>query len=437
MVSRPREPDRIEPLSFADVSVQAWFSGDQVTVDPGGSLTAPLAIHNSGDATDSYTIVPAGATASWIGLTTTHITVEAGAQRVIEVEVSPPALPSTTAGPTTVAVRIIPTSEPIDDVIADTTVLVQTFEERAILPLQPVQRARRRATYEFMVENRGNGLASCRLILHDQSGRVDGSFDPPAVGIAPGGSNLVQLKVKAKRGFFRRATRTLEFEVEARQQGTEPAAASLSLVQPPTIPGAVFGRVLMVVAIVGAAALAWFGVVRPEIEDAADQAVDDRLNDLTAPVDTGSTPESTAPVTTVERDGADAGSTSDPPPIVVTPEGEPTFFRLSVDAPIGQTVDDTRTIPDGQLFDMTDVRIENPFNDAGVATLLVNGETVFIWSLQNVRGQYFEPRITQVRLQPGDNVTFSVRCDATSDPLRVNCSNAINIGGATIPVDEV
>ena len=420
--------DRVEPLSFADVSVQAWFSGDQVAVDPGESLTAPLTIHNSGDAVDDFTIVPAGPTASWVRLATTHLTVAAGAQEIIEVEITPPPLPSTTAGPTTVAVRIIPTSDPIDDIVVDTTVLVQTFEQRAILPLQPVQRARRRATYEFMVENHGNGLASCRLLLHDTSGRVDGTFDPPAVGIAPGGASLVRLKVKAKRGVFRRSTRRLEFGVEAQQQGIEPASATLSLVQPPTVPGAVIGRVLTVVALLAAATLAWFAVVEPAIQDAADRAVDDRIAEV-APVD-DETPSPTAPVTA-------APTEQNTVPEVVAPEGEPTFFRLSVDAPLTQTVDDTRTIPEGQLFDMTDVRIENPFNDSGVATLLVNGEAVFIWSLQNVRGQYFEPRITQVRLQPGDNLTFAVRCDVISDALRSTCTNAINIGGTTIPIDEV
>jgi len=410
------------------VSVQAWFSGDQVSVDPGGRLTATLIVHNSSEDFDSYTIVPAGPTASWITLPTTHLTVAGGAQEVVEVIVAPPALPNTTAGPTTIAVRIIPSSDPVEDLVADTTVLVQTFESRAILPLQPVQRARRRATYEFMVENHGNGLASCRLLLHDSTGRIDGSFDPPAVGIAPGGANLVQLKVKAKRGLFRRSTRTLTFDVEAQQQGVDPASATLSLVQPPTVPGSLIGRVLVAALLVGAAVLAWVSVIRPELQDAADRAVDERVDELvdTTPAVTSTT----VAVTTVP----DEQQTE---PVVPEPEGEPTFVRLSVDAPLTQTVDDTYTVPDGQLFDLTDVRIENAFNDSGVATLLVNGETVFIWSLQNIRGQYFEPRITQVRLQPGDNVTFSVRCDEISDAIRPTCSNAINIGGNEIAVDEV
>jgi hypothetical protein len=216
------------------------------------------------------------------------------------------------------------------------------------------------------------------------------------------------------------------------QQGIDTASAALSLVQPPTIPGAVIGRLLTIGALVAAAVLAWFAVVEPAMQDAANRAVDDRISELEGAAD--DTPSSTTPAT-VPTTGDETSEDTTPEP--VAPEGEPTFFRLSVDAPITQTVDDTRTIPDSHLFDMTDVRIENPFNDSGVATLLVNGEAIFIWSLQNVRGQHFEPRITQVRLQPGDNMTFAVRCDAISDAFRSTCTNAINIGGTTIPVDEV
>jgi hypothetical protein len=86
-------------------------------------------------------------------------------------------------------------------------------------------------------------------------------------------------------------------------------------------------------------------------------------------------------------------------------------------------------MPEGEVFDLTDVRIENSFNDKGVATLLVNTEPVFIWSLQNIRGSLFEPRITPIRLQPGDNVTFSVQCDEIGDATRSTCTNFVNLGG--------
>jgi hypothetical protein len=404
------------------VSLQAWFSNDDIAVAPGSRLTLVLTIHNLGEATESYTIVPAGLTASWTTVKQGNLTLFGGSQQVIEIEVAPPAMPTTTAGPTAVSIRVIPLGDSDDAVVAEATLDVQSFDDCRLVALQPVQRARHRASFEFMVENHGNSLASCRLRLIDASNRIDGTFDPPAVGVVPGSASLVRLKSKARRGAFRRATRTLDFEIEAERQGHAPASTSLAFVQSPTIPAAAIARVLIVLAILGGLAIAWFALIEPTIEDAASDQVDERMAELAIESEgsTVDTPTTTSlPVS--ESDDAE--------------EGEPTFFRLSVAPPLTQTADQSSTTPDGEVFDMTDVRIENPFNDKGVATLLVNGEQVFIWSLDNIRGQLFEPRITPIRLQPGDNVTFSVRCDEIGDATRSTCTNAINIGGIAIELD--
>lgn len=410
------------------VSLQAWFSNDEVEIEPGSSITAKLSVHNLSESTESYTIVPSGLTANWVTIERGNLTLFAGSQDVIDVVVRPPMLPSTTAGPTVIGVRVIPANEPDDTVVGETTLDVQPFDDRRIVALQPVVRARRRASYEFMVENHGNGLASCRLRLIDASNRVDGTFDPPAVGVAPGGASLVRLKSKAKRGVFRRSIRTLDFEVEAEQPGHSPAATDMSLVQPPTIPGVLIGRVAAVALLVAAAAGAWFGVVRPEIRDAADQRVDEQLQRFEGLVEEAQDSGSSAVVT----------PTTVPSATAINPdEGEPDFFRLTTEAGQDATADSSFTVPSGQLFDITDIRIENSNNDGGSASLSINGEEAFVWRLENIRGSFFEPTITPKRLNPGDNVTFSVRCGAIGDLGVGNCFNAVNVGGRVIEVDEV
>jgi hypothetical protein len=402
------------------VSVHAWFSNDELFLAPGESMTLPLTVHNLGDETESYTIVPAGLTASWTSITPGNLTLFGGSQEVIEVTIAPPALSSTTAGPTSVSIRVIPLGDSDDAVVAEATVVVEPFDDCRIVALQPIQRTRRRATYEFMVENHGNTVASCRLHLVDPTERVDGDFDPPAIGVGPGAATLVRLKARAHRGGFRRSTRTLDFEVEAGRQGLPPVVAPMSLVHSPTIPGAVFGRIAAVVALVAAAALAWFAVVKPAIEDAAADQVNSVVADLdsSTPGDgvTNTTTPSTAPT---EGNGTEAAGTS-------------TFIRLAVDAPLTQTADQSTTLANDAVFDMTDIRVENPYNDRGVATLLVNSEPLFIWSLENIRGSLFEPRITPIRLEPGDNIAFSVRCDEIGDTSRTTCTNALNIVGLSV-----
>lgn len=420
VVPRGAQIDDRPRCSVLGVSVHAWFSNDELSLAPGGRVTLPLTVHNLGDETASYTIVPAGLTASWTTITPGNLTLFGGSQDLIEVTVAPPALPSTTAGPTSIAIRVIPLGDSDDAIVAESTLLIEPFDDCRIVTLQPIQRSRRRATFEFMVENHGNTVASCRLHLVDPTDRVDGDFDPPAVGVGPGSATLVRLKARAARGGFRRSTRTLDFEIEAGRQGLPPVAAPLSLVQSPTIPSAALGRIAAVVGLVTAAALAWFALVKPAIEDAAADQVDrivEETGESTA--DGGATTDTTVSTTPTGDDATE-------------PAGTSTFIRLAVDAPLTQTADQSTTLAEGAVFDLTDIRVENPSNDRGIATLLVNSQPLFIWSLDNIRGSFFEPRITPIRLAAGDNITFSVRCDEIGDTTRATCTNALNIVGLSI-----
>ena len=80
---------------------------------------------------------------------------------------------------------------------------------------------RRRATYEFLLENHGNNLASCRLHLIDASQRGR-TIDPPAVGVDPDRAACAA-QAAFKRSFFRRAERQVDFEIEATEPEHDPA----------------------------------------------------------------------------------------------------------------------------------------------------------------------------------------------------------------------
>ena len=138
---------------------------------PGSTLVLPLTIHNLGDETESFTVVPAGLTASWTTITPGNLTLFGGSQEVVEVTIAPPALPSTTAGPTSIAIRIIPLGDSDDAVVAETTLMVTPFDDCRIVALQPIQRARHRATFEALTKV----IAFDKL--HDKEVNALGLFD--------------------------------------------------------------------------------------------------------------------------------------------------------------------------------------------------------------------------------------------------------------------
>ena len=72
--------------------VQTWFSSDDMVAVPGERLTLPLSIHNLGQSSESYTIVPAGLSASWTTIERCNVTLFGGSRDVIEDVVMPPAM---------------------------------------------------------------------------------------------------------------------------------------------------------------------------------------------------------------------------------------------------------------------------------------------------------------------------------------------------------
>lgn len=403
------------------MSAQAWFSLDEVAVVPGAPTSVLLTVENVGDTTESYTVIPAGLTAPWTTITRPNVTLFGGSQDVIEVVIRPPAIYTTTAGPTTVAVRVVSQTDPDDEVIAETIADVASFDDRRITTLQPVRRARRRATFEFMVENHGNNLANCRLHLVDRTNRLDGTFDPPAVGVAPGSTSLVRLNAKAGGGRFRRAERQLDFEIEATEPDHDPATGLATLIQPPTLSARVIGRALATAAVLAAIVLAWFAVVRPEIRDAAERAVDDQLDELSvAPPTTSPEPSATLPI-------------DEPTVAVDEPSGTPVSYRIAVDVGVNQERSESVTVPPDSEFRMTDLVLQNPNGDLGTAQLLRNGEILYQFDLGSMSSaNEFQPRISPIPFAPSDNIVLAVECTVVGQPSGTGCDVAVLLGGELV-----
>ncbi len=409
--------------SVVAVSVQVWFTQEQVTVRPGETASLTVAVENVGDRTESYTVVPAGLTAAWTTVTRPNLTLFGGSRDVVEVVVRPPAIHSTTAGPTPLAVRVIPQGAPDDVVVSETILQVAPFDDRRIVALQPVQRARRRATYEFMVENHGNNLASCRLHLVDATERLDGTFDPPAVGVAPGAASLVRLNVTVERKLFRRADRQIDFEIEATEPDHDPATGRATLIQPATFSLRSFARTFGWGVAAAAVLLAWFGVVRPELRDAAARAVDERIDELGA-----------APATTVPATSTTVATTEDTPaPAAAGPVGDPVAYRIAVDVGITQNRSESLSLPPDSAFRLTDVVLQNPNGDLGTAQLLRNADVLYEWDLGAMNSaNEFQPRISPLPFEPSDNIVLAVECDAAGRTTGTGCEIAVLLTGLLV-----
>src|SRR6478735_2986419 len=160
-------PDRarVGRVACRAVTSQAMFLNTDVAVSLGTTTTERLVVINDGDDEETYRLTPAGLAAGWATLRPTAVTVPAHAQQDVDVEIHPPRLPTTAAGPTGLVVRVSAQRPDADVIEAGITLDVLPVRERRVALLQPAQRGRFGATYELTVDNRGNTQASCRLRL--------------------------------------------------------------------------------------------------------------------------------------------------------------------------------------------------------------------------------------------------------------------------------
>jgi len=386
------------------MAAQAWFSSGNIDVVPGTTSVLQLTVVNLADTTDTFTLTPVGMPAAWTVLRPPTITLFGGTQQVIDVQVSPPALPSTTAGPTALSVRVVSNRDPDADTSAETTLVIGESFDRRLNVLTPALRGRRSATYDLMVENRGNTLASCRMHLVDPTGRLEGDFDPPAAGVEPGASTLVRMKVRATGIQWNRHPRTIPFRIDADQPGSPTATAPATFVQAPVVPENLIGRLVVAGLVVGALALAWVGIVKPAIRDAADDAVAEEVVTDSTVVTSSVVPN---PDDTTDTGGGNGGSTD---------EGTIVNIPLPVSVPQGQTGANQYTVPAGQTLRVTDIIVQNPQQDQGTLVIARNTNALFTYSLTNMFGADIDqPLRTPLEFQSGEQVIVTVTCDGVGD----------------------
>jgi hypothetical protein len=405
------------------MAAQAWFSRSDIEVVPGTSAVFQLTIVNLGDTTESFSLAPVGLAAGWTTIRPGSVTLFGGSQEVVDVEVHPPLLPSTTAGPTALTVRIVPQSDPDDVGSSETTLQVGATFTRRLHMLQPALRARRTAVYEMMLENQGNTQASCRLHLLDPTGRVDGDFDPPAVGVEPGASSLVRLKLHANRLQWQRRSRTVQFTIDADQPGCPTASAPVTFVQASMVPERLFSRLVGLLVIAAALGLVWVGLVRPAIRDAADDAVAKQLPEAMSST-------SVAAVTPVVSNDSVPVTTVAAP---VVNEGTLYSKLLAPATPAGQTASVTVEVPAGSTFQLTDFALQNPDKDAGVAVLMNATNEIYRFSLGDVNlGDKRVSLVSPIEVTGGTSLVFEVICSGANDPSG-NCTTTMLVSGRMVP----
>lgn len=391
------------------MTAQAWFEQQQYEVAPGGAVAARLTVRNLGTGASSFSITPLGLAATYSTVTPAVVTLFPNEQSVVVVEIRPPLSPTTTAGLTSLAVRIVPHEQPNDLAFAETGIEITEFIEQRMNIVQPVLRGRRRADFEVTIENNGNRAASLRLHFLEPTGRTEASFDPPSLVIEPGTMGLAVVKVRALAFRRQRTARGIPFRVQASDAGTTALDVAGTFVHAPLLPERLLAAVAAAFGSIGLVALLWFAVVKGAVTDAARDAV------------RGLVPAATSSGTTLPSPGG--GGTA-------LGGGSPLAVRLAVTVAAGESGSAEYTVPDGAVLRVTDIIVQNPQLDLGALVIGRSGEQLLVYDLANVFADVVTPFATPLVFEAGERLEVSFTCAGIGSAEATACAPAVLISGS-------
>ena len=129
------------------MSISASFDEDAVAVEPGDEAALSVHVANSGTTVEELRLEPVGPCAGWSSVEPERLSLYPGASGSAAVRIRPPRLSGTAAGDTTLGLRVVPTSDANQPVVAERTVTVLPFTEVAaeLVPALLAQRLARAA----------------------------------------------------------------------------------------------------------------------------------------------------------------------------------------------------------------------------------------------------------------------------------------------------
>ncbi len=387
------------------MAVTAKFVPEQVELLPNVTTTSTLRLYNDDAETRSVLLTLAGDFGQHGRLDSTTATietnqivdvsvtlfapstVEAGSYSIIAEVAQSPAAPGVEAeqvGPVGAAVEAessLPEAAstpsggavPPDDApgaLAAATASVQVIAHSDhTVTLQPVtSRGSRRGRHVTRVVNTGNVALMLDLAVEPRDGQLDVQIGRTSLTLVPGASVDVPVTVVPASTYWSGPTQDHNFSVHVMSGDGRSDELAGTFRQRPRIPnwvgpaaaGALFALLI--------GTIAWFALLRPWVEDTAEEAAAEAIEQDRAAL--------RERITELEAAAAEAEE---------LPLGVPVDFRLAVDPAGGNAEQATASVDAGTMVSITDVVFQNPTGAVGTVSLRRGDDVLLQSELANFR----------------------------------------------------
>jgi hypothetical protein len=360
---------------------------------PGGIATAQLKVRNTGTVVDQFDLAVLGDAGPWAAITPPTLSLFPGAEGTATVTFSPPRSPKVKAGPTTFGIRVQSKEDPAGSTVEEGTLDVEAFTEVTAELVPRTSRGSSGATHDLAVDNRGNSPINAVIAASDADRLLGFDVRPPSLVAEPGAAVFAKVRVSPARRFWRGAAVSRPFQVEVGIPDSPPVVLDGSLLQTPILPHWTMRALLIGLALLIAAFVAWQGLVKPAIESTARQQAADVLAEAgISPLPSGgggggggggaspSPGDSTSPSASTDASSEPSTAPSTAPSTLPGADGAtPSDGRLTAGAtPL-------KPPPDKQLY-VTDLVFSNPSDTVtGEIRLERSGQQLLVLRLENFR----------------------------------------------------
>jgi hypothetical protein len=431
------------------MSTTATLDTPNLRLDPGGEVTIPVTIRNTGDVVEGYEIAVVGPPAAWATVQPPTVSLYPGASTTATISFHPPRAAGVAAGEMRYGVVVTPTEHPDEAVVPEGVLEVLPFLDTTAELIPRTSQSSRQGRHKVAVDNRGNVPVNVVLMAVDDGDLLKFRINNPSMTANTGEAVFSDVRVTPVKRLWRGSPITHPFMVVVTPQDSTAVELQGSYVQTAVIPKWLPKLLLALLALLLLLALLWFLVLKPTVTSAAEEAVADDVEKAeeqaaaakeqaaAANESAGSAQQAAGQVEEASGkiDDVVGGIINPKVTTTVTPLAE----RLTAAPENGQDATDFFTVPEQQTVQITDIVLNNPQGDFGLVEVSIGGEPLFEMALENFRDIDYH-FVTPLRADAGDDLSMRVQCVEAGRPPRQErpdgCDVAMFFGGEiTQPVE--
>lgn len=402
-------------------------------VDPGSEAVTEIRVRNDGAVVDQFTLDVVGDASAWSAVEPATLSLFPGAEETARIVFRPPRVATVPAGPLPFGVRVRSREDPPGSTVEEGTVEVGAFIEPYAELLPRTSRGSRSATHDLAIDNRGNARLNAEVSAADPDQLLAFDIQPPGIVVEPGTAAFARIRVKPRDSFMRGTPKSRPFNLVVQPADGGPVIAlDGTMLQESVLPPWFMKALVGLVALLIAAILFWFLVLRPSIESAASEAVEAPIADLRDGVNDALAANGLA---TIGPGGGGATPTPGPTPSPgESPTAPPTAAPPLIPGlgnPVDGRLDRTAQVftASGAVF-ITDLVFGNSNGRNGSATLRRDSTVLMSLRLENFRDLDFH-FVTPIVLGDGQSLVLDLVCEGVAS--EAECDPSVFYSGYQRP----